>query len=232
MSQAPPVSAGDSGRLSELARTRRRVTTPASIGLLLLRLAFGALLFLHGLQHALDIDGLTATIGTADVPFPISDAVAAWLVAIGEMGLGLFVAAGFLTRVAGGLVAVLMGLVYVSVYVPAGTLFQISQATGVAGENVLSAGLVGIVLVFTGPGRFAVDAGFRRSRVGSGSGGEAPASDDTGGGWSAAAVTAKKADPEQADPKQAGGRRGTTGATDRPLPDDPSEWTDEDFKRL
>lgn len=227
MSQVSPVSSADGGRRSELAEARRRVTTPASIGLLLLRLGFGALLFLHGLQHALDIDGLTATIGTATVPFPIPDAVAAWLVAIGEMCLGLLVAAGFLTRVAGGLVAVLMGLVYVSVYVPAGTLFQISQATGVAGENVLSAGLVGLVLLFTGPGRLAVDAGFRRSRTGSESDRGAAGDDTAGGGWSAAAVTANKADREQA-----GGKRGPAKATERPLPDDPSAWTDEDFKRL
>lgn len=225
MSQVSPVSSPGGGR-SELAEARRRVTTPASIGLLLLRLGFGALLFLHGLQHALDVDGLTAMVRTADVPFPVSDTVAAWLVAIGEMGLGLLLVAGFLTRVAGGLVAVLMGLVYVSVYVPAGTLFQLSQAIGVAGENALTVGLVGLVLVFTGPGRLAADAGFRRSRAGS-DGDTDPADDPGGGAWSGAAVPAKRRATRQAD----GGRGGATG-TQRPLPDDPSTWTDEDFKRL
>lgn len=225
MSQVSPVSSAGGPRRSELAEARRRVTTPASIGLLLLRVGFGALLILHGLQHALDIDALTATIGTADVPFPISDAVAAWLVAIGEMGLGLLLVAGFLTRVAGGLVAVLMGLVYVSVYVPDGTLFQISQATGVAGENALTVGLVGLVLVFTGPGRLAADAGLRRSRAGSESDRDAAADDAAGGGWSAAAAPAKRSEPTRGN-----GKRGA--ATERPLPDDPSAWTDEDFERL
>lgn len=223
MSQVSRESPADIGRRSQIAQARRRVTTPASIGLLLLRLGFGGLLFLHGLQHALDIDGLTATIRGAHVPFPIPAAVAAWLVAVGEMVLGLLLVAGLITRVAGGLVAVLMGLVYVSVYVPAGTLFQLSQATGVAGENALTGGLVGLALVFTGPGRLAADAGFRRSRAGSTDGGPGETE-----GWQAARKPESRGAAKKAD---AGRGRGRSDA-ERPLPDDPSDWTDEDFKRL
>lgn len=228
VSKVSQVSPAEVDRRSEIAQARRRVTTPASIGLLLLRLGFGALLFLHGLQHALHIDGLTATIRGADVPFPIPDAVAAWLVAVGEMGLGVLLVAGFLTRVAGGLVAVLMGLVYVSVYVPAGTLFQLSQATGVAGENALTVGLVGLVLVFTGPGRLAADAGFRRSRAGTT--GE-PAGDEA---WQqdpkrAPHAGVKRAEPGRPDTGRAAAGRAAAG---RPLPDDPADWTDEDIQRL
>jgi len=106
-----PVSADGRRHKSEVAAARRRVTTSASIGLLLLRLGFGALLVIRGLQHARDIDGFTAIIRQAHVPFPVPISVAAWITTVGELGLGILLAVGFLTRVAGGLVAVLMGLV-------------------------------------------------------------------------------------------------------------------------
>ncbi len=233
------ASADEQRHRSELAAARRRVTNPASIGLLLLRLGFGGLLIVHGLQHALDIDGLTAMIRQADVPFPVPDTVAAWLTAVGELGLGILLVVGFLTRVAGALVAVLMALVYVSWHIPRGTLLTLSQAVGVEGENALAIGLVGLVLLFTGPGRLAIDAGFRRGR------GEAAQDDDgtaSPGGRTAPALGRSR--PAPAAPTATAGStaagsapasppagRGRSGR-DRPLPDDPTQWTAEDIERL
>jgi len=241
-----PVSADEERHRRELAAARRRVTNAASIGLLLLRLGSGALLFVHGLQHAKDIDGLTAQVRSADVPFSVPDAVAAWVMAVGELGLGILLAVGFLTRVAGVLVAVLMGLVYASWYVPHGHLLTLSAPVGVPGENVLGMGLVGLVLLFTGPGRLAVDAGFRRGR---GSAGDTDRGDSAGSSGRRAAPALGRSRPAS------GGRTGgsatggapTAGSTaagsapaagrgrsgrDRPLPDDPTQWTAEDIERL
>lgn len=220
-----PVSADGRRHKSEVAAARRRVTISASIGLLLLRLGFGALLVIRGLQHARDIDGFTAMIRQAHVPFPVPVSVAAWITTVGELGLGILLAVGFLTRVAGGLVAVLMGLVYVSWHVPRGNLLTLSQAVGVEGENALTIGLVGLVLVFTGPGRFAVDAGFRRGR--------GVDVDDVHAG-SATGPPARQVSSSVGQGRPADRGSGVPGRSkrDQPLPDDPKDWTDADIERL
>lgn len=190
---------------------RPRVTGPASTGLVILRLGFGGLLGLHGVQAALNLDQLRMMIRGGDVPFPIGTSLAAWLTVVGEIGLGVLVVFGLATRIAGGLVAVLMGLIYVSIWIPRGNLVQMSQVLGVTGQGALTIGVAGLALVFTGPGRFALDAGMRRDGSG-----DAPDS---------------AAAPAAGSPRQLG--RGSSRSAGAPgLPDDPTTWTDEDIKRL
>ena len=234
------VSSVDADRRAEIAQARRRVTSPASIGLLLLRLGFGAVLFVHGLAGALHLDRFTDQVRAVDSPVPVRASVSAAVVVVLALLLAVFIAVGFLTRVAGGLLVALAGLVWWSAHHAAGSYVALAdlQRT-ITGETVVDLALVGLALVFTGPGRFAVDAGFRRSRSGSGSDRDPAAGDDSrDGGWSAdtKAVSAR-ADAEPAGGKRggataAGGKRGAAKAAERPLPDDPSAWTDEDFKRL
>lgn len=149
----------------EIAAARRRVTSPASIGLLLLRIGFAAILFIRGLTHATHIDQFTDTVRATNV-IAINDALAAWLVVIGELGLPILLLFGFVTRIAAGLVVVLMGLIYYAVHVrgPGALVDLANLPTPINGESALALGIVGLALVFTGPGRFAVDHGLRRGR--------------------------------------------------------------------
>ncbi len=228
----------------EVAAARRRVSSPASTGLLILRLGFGGLLFLHGLQAALNLNAVRVMVEQGDVPFPIATSLAAWLTAVGEMGLGVLVFFGLATRVAGGLVAVLMGLIYASVWVPKGHLLDMSQVLGVAGQGALTIGIVGLALVFTGPGRFALDSGFRRDED-EDDGSEPPAEpiqrrgspDDRpqlGTGRQSGGAPGpgqESARPPGARPP--GARRPAKSPdSGRPLPEDPTTWTDEDIGRL
>lgn len=63
----------------ELDALRRRVTTPASVGLLILRIGFAALLFVRGLAQAMHIDDFTTRVAQSSNPIPIGDSVAAWI---------------------------------------------------------------------------------------------------------------------------------------------------------
>lgn len=230
------VSAADADRRAEVAQARRRVTTPASIGLLLLRLGFAAVVFVHGLAAALHLDRFTDQVRAVDDPVPVRASIAAAVVVVLALLLAVFVAVGFLTRVAGGLLLVLAGLVWWSVHHAAGSYVSLSDPQRpITGETLVLVAVVGLALVFTGPGRFAADAGFRRSRDGSdgaaasGSGSGRPDGSDRDAGWQADTTAASRRPRKRADGERAGAAR---AGADRPLPDDPSAWTDEDVKRL
>ena len=242
------VSAADADRRAEIAQARRRVTTPASIGLLLLRLGFAAVVFVHGLAAALHLDRftekallhrpdrLTDQVRAVDSPVPVRASIAAAVVVVLALLLAVFIAVGFLTRVAGGLLLVLAGLVWWSVHHAAGSYVSLSDPQRpITGEILVLVAVVGLALVFTGPGRFAADAGFRRSRDGSdgaaasGSGSGRPDGSDRDAGWQADTTAGSRRTRKRADGERAGAAR---AGADRPLPDDPSAWTDEDVKRL
>ncbi|WP_432536495.1 DoxX family protein [Kineococcus arenarius] len=133
-----------------------RAPPPApSTGLLLGRLVAGALLLVHGVPKLLDPQRATGTAASLGVPAPD---LAGWLVILGEVGLGSLLLLGLLTRVAGALLLVQMAGVWLLVHAPDGLLVE----GQVNGENALLLGAVGLVLLFTGAGRFSLDGVLRR----------------------------------------------------------------------
>ena len=132
-------------------------TASASTGLLLLRLVAGALLLVHGVPKLSAPDGATGMAASLGVPLPD---LAGWLMILGEVGLGSLLVLGLLTRVAGALLLVQMAGVWLLAHAPQGFLVD----GQVNGENALLLGAIGLLLVFTGAGRLAVDAVLRRRR--------------------------------------------------------------------
>ncbi|WP_432489464.1 DoxX family protein [Kineococcus sp. SYSU DK018] len=133
--------------------------TPASTstGLLLVRLLAGALLLVHGVPKLSDPGGATGTAASLGVPAPD---LAGWLVILGEVGLGSLLLLGLATRAAGALLLAQMAGVWLLVHAPQGFLVQ----GQVNGENALLLGGVGLMLLFTGAGRFSLDGALRRRR--------------------------------------------------------------------
>lgn len=146
---------------STAARTDRpqvvRTTAAVSIGLLALRLAAGVLLLVHGVPKLSDPGTATGMAASLDVPAPD---VAGWLMILGEVGLGSLLVLGLLTRAAGTLLLVQMVGVWVLAHAPQGFLVE----GQVNGENALLFAALGLVLVFTGAGRFSFDAAVFRRR--------------------------------------------------------------------
>ncbi|SFL08376.1 DoxX family protein [Geodermatophilus ruber] len=146
ITDADPFAAARIGRLGSV-----------STGLLILRLAVGLLLLEHGLPKLTDPSGFLATVEGLGVPLP---QVAGWLEILGEVGLGLLILLGLLTRIAGALLAVMMGLVWITVHAPLGFVW----GQGFDGEAALLLALLGVVLAFTGAGTWSVDAALGRRR--------------------------------------------------------------------
>ncbi|MCI2239322.1 DoxX family protein [Paenibacillus sp. TRM 82003] len=144
---APTVTRG--------AASAARTPAATSAGLLLLRLVTGALLLVHGVPKLSDPAGATGTAASVGVPAPD---LAGWLVILGEVGLGALLLVGLLTRVAGGLLVLQMAGVWLLVHAPQGFLVQ----GQVNGENALLLGAAGLALLFTGAGRFSLDAAAQR----------------------------------------------------------------------
>lgn len=145
---------------------------PASFGLLLIRGIVGFVMFYHGAQKLFsqkfgafgDFGGFggggmkgfiehTPDLGIPGVP---KEALA-WAAAVAEFGGGILLMLGLATRLVAIPIAFTMGVAVFKVH---------SQAfSGPGGmEFALTLMLVAIGLVFTGPGRFALDSLFRRSR--------------------------------------------------------------------
>lgn len=126
-------------------------TTPAQdVGLLVARLALGAVMIAHGWQK-LDQGGLG---GTADgfeaMGIPLAPAAAVFAIAI-EIGGGVLVLLGALTPVVGVLWALNM----------AGAWWFVHRDAFFAADGgyelVLVLGVLGLVLAVTGAGRLSVD---------------------------------------------------------------------------
>lgn len=159
------TTANDRNILGNLTAARsstldRRVGLPAgvSLGLLLLRLVLAAVFVAHGVQK-LWINGIPATQeGFAGMGVPAPE-VMAIVVAVLEVAGGLLLALGLGTRIVAALLAIDMVVALVLVHLAAGFF-----AADGGYEFVLTLGVASLALVFTGPGRFATDALFRRSR--------------------------------------------------------------------
>ena len=122
-----------------------------SAALLALRTIIGIVFVAHGAQKlfAYGIDGVTAGFGQMGIPAP---ALAATLVAFGELLGGAALLAGVLTRVAAAGLAVIMLGATLLAHLPNGFF----APDGV--EFTLSLFSAAIVLALAGPGKWSVDA--------------------------------------------------------------------------
>ncbi|MGC1274360.1 MAG: DoxX family protein [Planctomycetaceae bacterium] len=151
------------------------MTYPASFGLLLIRGIVGFVMFYHGAQKLFPeqmfgwfggggMEGFIPAVSDLGVP-GVPPEILAYAAAISEFGGGILLMLGFATRFAGLFIAVTMAVAAIKVH---GHAFSL-QAQGM--EYALTLGLVSLGLVFTGPGRFAIDCLFRRKK---GNGGSRP----------------------------------------------------------
>jgi len=126
-------------------------TTWNDRGLLMLRLALGAVFFMHGWQKLTMIGpaGVAGFLGSMGVPLPGLNA----LLLIGvELVGGLLVMTGAVTRVTAALQVFAMLVATLLVHLPNGFFLP----NGV--EFTLTLMLASLALTMTGPGRYSVDA--------------------------------------------------------------------------
>lgn len=129
-------------------------TSAPHLGLLLLRLIAGlSLAFAHGLGKIPPAEGFVGMLGGMGIP---AAGLFAWLSGFAEFFGGLLLAAGLLTRPAAALIFINM---LVAVLTAHG-----GQPFG-KWELALLYGAIGLAFVFTGAGRYGLDALFRRDRA-------------------------------------------------------------------
>lgn len=131
--------------------------TGFDVGLLPVRLFVGFFTVYAGVQLVVSDADFPATVAELGVPFP---AVAAFLVVLGHLGLGVLLILGFITRPVGALLAVKYLLIFYIYYVHEDfgrTLSFISKGT-LWGVESLAYGFAGILFLCVGGGRFSVDA--------------------------------------------------------------------------
>ncbi|HEY5820339.1 MAG TPA: DoxX family protein [Propionibacteriaceae bacterium] len=133
-----------------------KTVSPATVdvGLFVLRLALGGVMIAHGYQK-LFVNGLAGTQqGFTGMGAPLPE-VTGVLVVLLELGGGVAIILGLLTRVIALLFAATMAGALVLVHLPNG--FYASDG---GYELVALLGLVGIALALAGAGRFSVDRAF------------------------------------------------------------------------
>ncbi len=130
----------------------------ADLGLLLVRGAVGVSFLMHGAQKVFERGIAGVTEGFAGMGLPMAGVIAP-LVSLGEFLGGIALLAGFLTRVAGaGLTLIMLGAMGL-VHLKNGFF---GSSGGIELVLLLGAGAAGIAL--TGPGRYSVDAWRARHR--------------------------------------------------------------------
>ncbi len=134
------------------------MSTSANAALLILRIALGATMLLHGVQKltTTGIGGVQEML--AGLGVPLAD-VAGIALPFVEIGAGALLIAGLFTRVAAALLTI----------VSLGAMFTVHFTAGFFAQDggyefVLVLALLGIALALTGGGRWAVDALVRRPR--------------------------------------------------------------------
>ena len=126
------------------------------IGLLILRIAIGGIVAIHGAQKLLPARhggiGIDGTTGFVDSLGFRSAKALAWLLALVELGAGLALAAGFGTPIAATLVIAVMAAAVFAVHWDKGFF---AQAGGY--EFPWALAMAAIALAFSGGGRYSVD---------------------------------------------------------------------------
>ena len=121
-------------------------TLPVALGLLLLRVAFAAMLMTHGWAKFLNYEKLAA--GAFPDPIGLGSAVSVTLVVFAELACAAAVVLGFLHRLALIPMIVTMAVAF----------FITDEATLAKGESALLYLVAFVALYITGPGRFSIDA--------------------------------------------------------------------------
>lgn len=124
------------------------------LGLFVLRLAM-VLLFFHGLHKAQGYSGFIDSLRANSVG-KIAPELFGFLVVAGQLLLGFFLLLGLFTRWCGLLLAILFGFIIGAVNIPAAGWMN-AKTGGVSFESALFYFVPGLVLFFTGPGRWSLD---------------------------------------------------------------------------
>ena len=163
MSELPTSTIPGMGGDSMTTRPTRRALAwngGTDIGLLLVRFAVGGVLFAHGAQKVFGLWGGTGINEFARMLAGYGyqqSLTLSWVTGVAELVGGAFVVLGVLTPLAAaGLLAIMINAVLVKL----GNGFFVTSPTGSdAVEYDVVLGLTSAALVFTGPGRIALDNG-------------------------------------------------------------------------
>ncbi|WP_419903915.1 DoxX family protein [Kiloniella sp.] len=124
-----------------------------ALGLLILRLTLGGLMFLHGLNKLTNLDGSIQFIGSKLVSMGLPEFVA-YGVLFGEVVAPILIILGLYARLGALLVAA--NMVFAIILVHSHQLFLLTKQGGWQLELQGFFLLTAVVLLFTGSGRFAV----------------------------------------------------------------------------
>ncbi|WP_026531074.1 DoxX family protein [Haematomicrobium sanguinis] len=121
------------------------------IGLLIVRVSFGVLMMIHGVQKLPDVPGTIAAVAGMGWPAP---ELFAWLTIAGEIGLGFCLVLGVFVRIAGAFTALLFAAIWLTTSLGK-PLF--TDAPGVTGELALVYFVLGFAFMFIGAGHIRAD---------------------------------------------------------------------------
>lgn len=151
--------AGDAAPAGEQPAAPKARRGTLDLGLLILRLAVGGTLIVHGLQKLVGLwsgpglDGFEEMLSSAGYRQPGLLAIAG---SVGEIAAGAFLVLGLLTPLAAAaVVAIMINAVLFKHELEPGFQYFASDGTGFEYEVLLTAAAVSLTL--TGPGRIAVD---------------------------------------------------------------------------
>lgn len=120
------------------------------LGKLILRLALGAMILMHGINKILTgVGGIESMVVNQGLP-----AFLAWGVFIGEVLAPLMIILGFHTRLGAGLIAI--NMIVAILLVHSHEIYQLKSNGGWTLELQGMFLFTAIALIFTGPGRFRV----------------------------------------------------------------------------
>lgn len=141
----------------------KRVTDKfsGSFGLFVLRAVTAAIMLVHGLNGIINSKPVIDVWSNTVLPYPRYIALG---VSIAELAIALMLLFGILTRVAGFLLAGIMGATLAFVMWGPWAVFE-PGGMGFIGEHELLLAAVGLALLFVGAGGWSVDYMMRRSRV-------------------------------------------------------------------
>ena len=133
-----------------------------NIGLLLIRLCVGLTFVVHGYGKVFGPEGVSGFAGALAAMHIEPSVPLAWAAALSELVGGAFLAAGFLTRPAAGLIAITMAV----------AVFKVHWDNGFMGakdkmgfEYPLNLLIAGLAFVLSGPGPLALDNWIKLKRA-------------------------------------------------------------------
>lgn len=127
------------------------------IGLTILRVFLGVMLVIQGTQKFLaGPEGFAGYLQTLGAPLP---EISGWLLIFGEIGLGVALILGVLTRLAAGLTVLMMFLIWLAT---AAGQPLLTDAPGITAGLLWFYLVSALTLLFTGGGTLAVERLFRR----------------------------------------------------------------------